>query len=229
MTSSMKLTSLIAAILLILPFNTFGQQTEIAIGDKIADAQGKLHKLDATDITAEIELDRKNAPPPEKLYWNVVTFKCVIALSVKDGKIATVSYWTKKDFSRSKIDRIRSRLYAQSIIFDKTTNRLSVNQLPGYDLYCWPTDSKNWNFSLLDNSVNRNRTVEEIQDRKNKVSGLDNLKSRLSKLPAKTDILLLSVPNQSYSKNSYFPQTILNELRQFAAGKDLTLQIIKND
>jgi hypothetical protein len=226
----MKLTSLIAAILFILPFNTFGQETEIAIGDKIADAKIQLHKLDATDIGVGMELERSNNGLPSKgAYWRISAFKCIVALSVKDGKIATVSYWTERDFSRSKVDRINSRLYAQSIIFNKTKNRLSVNQLPGYLLYGWSTDSENWNFSLLDDSVSRSRTVEEIQNPKITLLGLDNLKSRLSKLPAKTVIFLMSVPNLSHSKNPYPSQTVVDEVRQFSADKDMTLQIIKND
>jgi hypothetical protein len=226
----MKLASLITAIFFILPFNSFGHESKIAIGDKMADVQVQLRKLEATDISSGIE---REASDNERLlkgvYWRISSFKCVVALLIREERIAAISYWSEEDFSQSKVHREASRLYAQSILFNSMDNHSSVNLLPGYELYGWSTGSANWDFSLFDSSMNRNRTVKEIQDPKSTLSGLQNLENRLAQLPVKTVIILSPMPEQLRGGGRYPPRTVVNELHHFLASKEMTLQVISND
>jgi len=60
----------------------------------------------------------------------------------------------------------------------------------GYELYSWQNPDGSWDFSLLI-GTNRNKTVEEIFDKKVSIHGLDQLKERISQLPEGTHVVWL--------------------------------------
>ncbi len=51
----------------------------------------------------------KGEHPLAGIYWEFKNYDGIIALATKDGKIAGITYWTKKDFGESKIVAKRRR------------------------------------------------------------------------------------------------------------------------
>ena len=212
-------------IICFLPSIASCQQVSIALGEEIATASTRLQNIGGIDISSGMEIiSPLNSAPPKGVYWELKAYKSVIELSTVHGKIVAICYWQSRDFSENKLHREDSRIYAESIAFNVKDRTISLIQLIGYDLYGWSTDSRNWNFTLLDYSINRNRTLDEIQNPESVLFGLDKLENQMSKLPPRTVVLLSPMPNSAHSQDPYPPKAIIEELRHYAASRGISFR-----
>jgi hypothetical protein len=84
-----------------------------------------------------------------------------------------------------------------------------IHSLKGWELYAW-RESEEWQFSLLQ-GTNRNKTDNEIVDRKSRLVNIDAVKAKLSKLAAGEWVVLM--PRNPDDK--FLPKQIQEELRGF--------------
>jgi hypothetical protein len=78
--------------------------------------------------------------------------------------------------------------------------RSAEKAVVAYELYSWQDPRANWVFALLPHT-SREKTVPEVFDPKFRIDGIDGLKKRISKLPEKTTIFMVSrVPSGTKAK-----------------------------
>jgi hypothetical protein len=97
-----------------------------------------------------------------------------------------------------------------------------------YELYSWQNQRGGWNFCLLF-TTNRQKTVEEVFNKKSTLYGLDALKKRISELPIHSNIvwfdrLTLSGTRVKGSESlRYPPKEIVEEVKHYAAGHNVEI------
>jgi hypothetical protein len=99
-----------------------------------------------------------------------------------------------------------------------------------YELYSWQTSIGNdWKFCLLP-TTSREKTVKEVFNEKTALRGVDQIKRKISELPAGSTILWASrLPfgNRPKAKGSeilkYPPAEVLAELRQYAQERNVEI------
>jgi hypothetical protein len=99
-----------------------------------------------------------------------------------------------------------------------------------YELYSWP-DAKvdTWNFSVLYNT-SRQKAVSEVFDKKTELKGLDQLKSRISKLAPGSKIMWLGELTtfdghkvKGSERLAYPPDAAVRDIKQFAASQQIEI------
>jgi hypothetical protein len=117
---------------LLIPSVALCEQLRIAAGMNAADAKAQIRKAGGTDITGnQAIVGPKGEWPLKEIYWTFGDFDAVIELSQKGEKIASLCYWTKKDFSDSLTRREDSRQPAKSITLDTEKKSVVVEKVGG--------------------------------------------------------------------------------------------------
>jgi hypothetical protein len=114
--------------------------------------------------------------------------------------------------------------------------------MKGYELYSWQEDGQ-WLFTLI-TGTNRNKNLEEIISGPEKtgedgwvnlhVTGVDNIKAALSRIPSGDFVLWLggqgiTNPNQPADATLELPPAgIINEIKEFTELRGLEFQIASN-
>jgi len=97
-----------------------------------------------------------------------------------------------------------------------------------YELYSWKS-ADGWNFNILYNT-NRQKTVKEVFDPKKVVRGLDELKRRVSEMPAGSQIewfdrlTLGGVKVKGSESLDYPPEEVISEVRSYAQGRGIEIK-----
>jgi hypothetical protein len=100
--------------------------------------------------------------------------------------------------------------------------------VPTYELYSWQGPKGGWNFRLL-YTTNRQKTVQEVFSKKNTIHGVQQLKTRLSRLPLHSSIvwfdrLTLSGKRVKGSESlKYPPDDVIEELKEYAAKRKIEI------
>ncbi len=112
------------------------------------------------------------------------------------------------------------------------------NSMKGYELYSWQEDNQ-WHFTLI-TGTNRNKTIEEIISAENMISeagwvkvqvtGEEDLKTVLSKLPSGEEIFWLANPRAeptSTNRVNYSlpPKTVIDNIQTSAEQNGLHLNV----
>jgi hypothetical protein len=91
-----------------------------------------------------------------------------------------------------------------------------------YELYSWPDSSGGWNFCVLYNTSSE-KTVQQVFNKKTELRGVDQLKHRISELPAGASIAWVDrLPSGTGPKAKgseslkYPPADIMADVRRFA-------------
>ena len=99
-----------------------------------------------------------------------------------------------------------------------------------YELYSWQTSDGGWSFSMLPNTSSET-PVRVIFDKKRELRGIDQLKKRISELPAGVSIVWLdrtptgTKPKAKGSEGlKYPPRQIIDEIRSF--GGDHKIDVL---
>ena len=88
-----------------------------------------------------------------------------------------------------------------------------------YELYSWQNAKGVWNFQLL-NTTNRQKTVQEVFNTKSALRGVDELKRKISTLPASSDILwfdrltLSGTKVRGSERLKYPPKQIIDDVKR---------------
>lgn len=98
-----------------------------------------------------------------------------------------------------------------------------------YELYSWQTSKRrDWFFSVLYNT-RREKSVREVFDKKTALKGVDQLKRKISELPAGSKILWLSqlTANGQKQKGSerlrYPPTNVIEEITRYAQSRNIQM------
>lgn len=103
-----------------------------------------------------------------------------------------------------------------------------------YELYSWQDAKGNWSFCLL-YTTNRQKTVQEVFNKKTALRGISKLKRRIDILPAHSDIvwfdrLTLSGKKIKGSEGlKYPPKEILGEIKKYAAEHHVVISGPQDD
>lgn len=97
----------------------------------------------------------------------------------------------------------------------------------GYDLYSWKA-ADGWNFSVLYNT-DRQKTVKEVFDPKKTLRGLNELKRRVSEIPAGELIVWFDrltvggVKVKGSEGLAYPPEEVITEIISYARGRGIDI------
>jgi len=100
--------------------------------------------------------------------------------------------------------------------------------LPTYELYSWQDGHGNWCFAML-YTTSRQKSVEEIFDKKVVIRGLDKLKQRISRLDRPSRIIWADklIFNGAIVKGSerleWPPRNVIEEVKNYAAGRHVEI------
>jgi len=98
-----------------------------------------------------------------------------------------------------------------------------------YELYSWQDSSGGWSFCVLYNTSSE-KTVKEVFNKKTELRGVDELKHRISELPAGASISWvnrLPTGTKPKAKGSeglkYPPAEIMDDVKRFAEAHGVTI------
>lgn len=98
-----------------------------------------------------------------------------------------------------------------------------------YELYSWQDSTGGWSFSVLYNTSSE-KTVKEVFNKKTELRGVDQLKHRISELPAGASISWvdrLPTGTKPKAKGSeglkYPPAEIMDDVKRFAEAHGITI------
>jgi hypothetical protein len=99
-----------------------------------------------------------------------------------------------------------------------------------YELYSWQDSSGGWSFSVLYNTSSE-KTVQEVFNKKTELRGVDQLKHRISELPAGARISwvnrLPTTATKPKAKGSeglrYPPAELMEDVKRFAEAHGVTI------
>jgi hypothetical protein len=96
-----------------------------------------------------------------------------------------------------------------------------------YELYSWQDSSGGWNFCVLYNTSS-GKTVQQVFSKKTELRGIDQLKRRISQLPAGSSISWVdrlpsgTGPKAKGSENlKYPPPEVMSEIKRFAEAHNI--------
>ncbi|RBP46490.1 hypothetical protein DES53_102881 [Roseimicrobium gellanilyticum] len=101
----------------------------IAVGMDHKESIALLKKHSAEDITPGLAIVGPNGEHPlHGLVWALRDYDAIIELAEQNGKITTLTYWTKKDFGTSKDHRARTEQNVKSLTLDPKGHAVSVEK-----------------------------------------------------------------------------------------------------
>ena len=99
------------------------------------------------------------------------------------------------------------------------------------ELYSWPQSNRIWNFCLLPSPSGVNIPVEAIFNRKFRLTGVDQLKRKISLLPTGTTILWMNgitsgqTPTAESKKLALPPVETVEQVRRYAEERGVQVQV----
>ncbi len=119
-----------------------------------------------------------------------------------------------------------------SVCLSQVRDRLPYEVRLGYELYSWPRSSGGWNFCIRPNTE-REATVEEVFNNEGILRGVDQLKRRISQLPAGAKIFWVDrIPsgNGPRAKGSeilgYPSSEIREQIRHYANRHHVDIEVL---
>jgi hypothetical protein len=100
--------------------------------------------------------------------------------------------------------------------------------VPTYELYSWQDPNGAWNFSLL-YTTSRQKTVQEVFSKKAAIHGVQQLKSRLSRLPLHSTIVwfdrltLSGTRIKGSERLRYPPEKMIEDVKHYAAKRKIEI------
>jgi hypothetical protein len=101
-----------------------------------------------------------------------------------------------------------------------------------YELYSWPQPNGIWNFCLLPSPSGVNIPVEAIFDKKLHLTGLGQLKEKISQLPTDTTILWMNgitsgqTPTAQSRKLALPPAETVEQVKRYAEKRGIHVQVL---
>jgi hypothetical protein len=105
----------------------------------------------------------------------------------------------------------------------------------GYELYSWKESGGNWTFSLLPSPSGVNVTPEEVFNKKFLLSGAQELKRKISGLPAESTIYWLNRTSgtgkqgKGSKKLSYPSAETVKEIRAYAEAHKIKVELLSGE
>jgi hypothetical protein len=116
-------------IFLLLPLVGLADEVRIAVGQSSESVAVTIKQHSGKDITSGLEIvGPKGEHPLAGICWQFEDYDAVIQLSVRDGTVAHLAYWTKKDFSESKIHRAKTEQSITALKLDTKTRGVSIEK-----------------------------------------------------------------------------------------------------
>jgi len=98
-----------------------------------------------------------------------------------------------------------------------------------YELYSWQGSSGGWNFSVLASPSGPNLLAQEVFDKKFLVTGINELKRKISRLPEGSTVYwldrLTGTQEKEGDKLGYPPKEIVQDIRRYAEARKIKLEI----
>ncbi len=108
-------------------------------------------------------------------------------------------------------------LTAQFSAMAQGAQRASKPAFKGVELYSWKSGPANqWSYSLLP-GTNRNKTLAEITEPRNAISGVNELKVQLAKLAKGEQVFWTSMPG--HAEPSYPTPEVVADIVRYAAER----------
>jgi hypothetical protein len=101
-----------------------------------------------------------------------------------------------------------------------------------YELYSWPQRNGIWNFCLLPSPSGVNIPVEAIFDKKLRLTGVGQLKQKISQLPIDTAILWMNgitsgqTPTPESKKLALPPAETVEQVKRYAEKRGIHVQVL---
>jgi len=112
--------------LFLLPFAVLGDQVTISLAASPQEAVAAIKKLGAVDITSQI--GTKFGAPQKATFWELADYGTFILLIERDGKLASMSYWAKQDFT-PKDRRAKTQQRIKTFSANPETKRISIEKV----------------------------------------------------------------------------------------------------
>jgi hypothetical protein len=102
---------------------------------------------------------------------------------------------------------------------------------PSYELYSWPQTNGIWNFCLLPSPSGVNIPIETIFNKKSRLTGIDQLKQKIPRLPTDTTILWMNgitsgqPPTAESQKLALPPAETVEEVKRYAEKRGIHVQV----
>lgn len=116
-------TSLI--LFLLLPLIAMSEEIYFSVGMSHAEASAIIKKHSGKDITSGLALGGSGQAG---LYWSFGDYDAVVELPSRDGKISSITYWTKKNFGESKNHRAETAQRVTTLKLDTKTKSVSMEK-----------------------------------------------------------------------------------------------------
>jgi hypothetical protein len=96
-------------MLLLLPAVAFAEEVRIAVGQSSDAAVSAIKQNSGRDITPGLAIvGPKGEHPLTGICWAFEDYDAIIQLSVRDGTVVHMAYWTKKDFGENLSHRAKT-------------------------------------------------------------------------------------------------------------------------
>ena len=114
---------------LLLPLATFAAEVRLAVGMNRDEVVATIKKHSGTDITSNLAVvGPKGEHPLTGIYWAFGDYDAIITVTAKDGKVAAMTFWTKKDFDESKSHRSQTEQSITALKIDTKTREVSIEK-----------------------------------------------------------------------------------------------------
>jgi hypothetical protein len=109
---------------------TLNESPTLTLGMKHELALGIIRECGGQDITSKLAVvGPRGEWPLSGLFWDFEQYNSVLEISVEDGNLVGIDYWTVADFSESKSHRAESRKSLKSLTFEKQTKTVKIQVL----------------------------------------------------------------------------------------------------
>ena len=102
---------------------------------------------------------------------------------------------------------------------------------PSYELYSWPQRNGIWNFCLLPSPSGVNLPIETIFNKKFRLTGVDQLKQKISLLPTDTSIFWMNgitsgqTATAESKKLALPPAETVEDVKRYAGKRGIHVQV----
>jgi hypothetical protein len=114
----------------------------------------------------------------------------------------------------------------------QSSNGLAQSTFRSYELYSWPQSKGIWNFCMLPSPSGVNISIESIFDTKVRLSGVGQLKGKISELPSGTTIYWMAgttsgeTPTPESRKLALPPPKTFTQVKRFAAARGVQIFVL---
>ena len=130
----MKYHATLLIVLILVHTNCSPKQSDqsrltLSLGMNQESALEIIRECGGQDITSNLAMIGPGGERPSSgLFWNLEEYKLVLEIAAENGNVVEIGYWALADFSKSKEYRSKSRKSLKSLMFEKQTRTVKIQE-----------------------------------------------------------------------------------------------------